>query len=102
MIQDIISKIEVKSKNILFKEMHKYRSNTESVVPCEETIATVDEHPDKFFLIHKNLVFGNSGSISDSFYSVFSFDERGDFIKKEDASELGRLFFANIKTVAVI
>ena len=96
MISDLITKIRQKSKLLKFESSRNYKSNAKSEVPYEELIVLNSEYPDFIFLVHKNMIFDRN-SISDSSYTVLSFDRDGNFVKKEQG--LGHDFFMNMKVV---
>jgi hypothetical protein len=96
MISDLITKIRQKSKLLKFESSRNYRSNAKSEVPYEELIVLNSEYPDFIFLVHKNMIFDRN-SISDSSYTVLSFDKDGNFVKKEQDLDID--FFTNMKVV---
>jgi hypothetical protein len=96
MISDLINKIRQKSKLLKFESSRNYRSNAKSEVPYEELIVLNSEYPDFIFLVHKNMIFDRN-SISDSSYTVLSFDKDGNFVKKEQDLDID--FFTNMKVV---
>jgi hypothetical protein len=96
MISDLITKIRQKSKLLKFESSRNYRSNAKSEVPYEELIVLNPEYPDFIFLVHKNMIFDRN-SISDSSYTVLSFDKDGNFVRKEQDLDID--FFTNMKVV---
>jgi hypothetical protein len=96
MISDLITKIRQKSKLLKFESSRNYRSNAKSEVPYEELIVLNSEYPDFIFLVHKNMIFDRN-SISDSSYTVLSFDKDGNFVRKEQDLDID--FFTNMKVV---
>lgn len=96
MISDLITKIRQKSKLLKFESSRNYRSNAKSEVPYEELIVLNPEYPDFIFLVHKNMIFDRN-SISDSSYTVLSFDKDGNFVRKEQDLDID--FFMNMKVV---
>ncbi len=97
-----LDKITHKSKHLLFEAAKKYRGQARSVVPYCERIVISDEYPDFIFLVHENMIFGGKGGLEDSSYDVYAFSKEGEYIKKEDAYELGKKFFVNMKEVKKI
>jgi hypothetical protein len=89
------SKINTKSKQLMFKASQDYNSQMQSTMPCEEIIVTNEKYPDYLFLVHKNMIF-ERGSIADSSYNVYSFDKEGNYVRKED---MDRTFFRNMKVL---
>ena len=98
MTSELINKINQHSKLSKFNASKDYRSNSKSCVPYKEYIVTNEKYPNKYFLIHENMIFDRN-SICDSSYDIWSFDENGDLIKKEDTQELGFEFFWNKKHI---
>jgi hypothetical protein len=98
MTLDLISKITKKAGQLLFHASRAYRGNAKSSMPYEQDIVFSDLYPDKLFLVVKNMLFERN-SISDSSYSVHSFDQNGDYLKVEDIEELGNDFFRSMQVV---
>lgn len=98
MTTELISKINEKSKQEKFKASRDYRSNARSCVPYKEYVVVHEEHPNKFFLVHENMIFERN-SICDSSYDVWSFDEKGNLLQKENMEELGGKFFWKTKVI---
>jgi hypothetical protein len=101
MTSDLIKKITQKAGHLLFQSSRGYRSNIKSSMPYEQDIVVNPEYPEKVFLVVKNMMFERN-SISDSSYDVYSFDENGDYLKKEDVSEIGNDFFRTMKVLKKI
>lgn len=98
MTLESINKINQKSKELKFEASRNYKSHSTSSVPYEELVVISPNFDEKIFLVHKNMIFERN-SIGDSSYSVYSFDDSGKYIQKEDVSELGKEFFRTMKVI---
>lgn len=98
MTSDLINKITAKSKQAMFEASRNYKGHSRSSMPYEQEIVLSDIYPDFIFLVHKNMIFERN-SISDSSYDVFSFDKNGNYVRREDVTDLGREFFMSMKVI---
>ena len=87
-----------KSKNLKWEANKAYHPTQESSVVYGEKIA---QYGDKNFVIHENMIF-KGGSIADSSYSVYSFDEEGEYLGPIKLQELPDDFFYQIDVVGTI
>lgn len=78
-----IDKITAKSKNLIFEARRSYRPHGRVCVPYGEEIVSNPDHPDRLFLVHRNLLM-DRGSVCDTSYTVYSFDIEGEYIGRED------------------
>ena len=85
------------SKKMILKASRFYNPQGYSCVPYEELIVSNDEHPDNYFLVHKNMIF--QGGLCDSSYDVYRFDKQGNLIDKNDYP---KSFFKNMKVIKKI
>lgn len=100
-LNNILEKIVNKAKRIILNASLDYSGTRTDIVPYKTTIVINDKYKDFYFLVQENIHFF-SKSISDSSYSVFSFDSQGNFVMKEDIGALGEDFFYNNKVLKVI
>jgi len=100
MTSKTLHKIEEKANEFRLKASLKYKGG-EDCVPYKETIVSNDKYPDFFFLVTENMIF-KANSLRDSCYEVFSFNDDGDYVKKEDVAELGKSFFKQMKEIKTL
>lgn len=97
MTTELIHNIDIYSKKV--KMNHSLSKNRDiSYVPYEEIVVVNQTYPNKYFLIHKNIVYKNN-SIHDSKYEVYGFDDDGKMIGEQDLKKLGKKFFREMKVV---
>jgi len=96
--QIALSKITTKSKNLKWDASRGYHPIQESSVPYAEKIVV---HEGKPYLVHENMIF-TKGSIDSSSYTVYEFDEEGDFMGEVDTANLPDNFFYTIELIAEI
>lgn len=93
-----LSKMTSKSKNLKWEANKVYHPTQESSVVYAEKIA---QYGDKIYVIHESMIF-KGGSVADSAYSVYSFDEDGDYLGPVRLQELPDDFFYQIDVVVTI
>jgi len=93
-----LSKMTNKSKNLKWEANKAYHPTQESSIVYAEKIAL---YGDKIFLIHESMIF-KGGSVADSAYSVYSFDENGEYLGPVKLQELPDDFFYKIDLVEKI
>lgn len=101
MTSQVMNKIEKKSKDLNFHESMNYKHQGTMSVNYESLIVKCDKYSDFYFLVHKNMIYNNH-SLVDSEYEVLSFNKSGDYVAKEDVSELGRGFFREMQVIKKI
>jgi len=101
MTSQIMNKIEKKSKDLNFHESMNYKQQGTMSINYEAVIVKCNKYPDFYFLVHKNMIYNNH-TLVDSEYEVLSFNKDGDYIRKEDVSELGRQFFRDMQVIKTI
>lgn len=96
--QIALSKITTKSKNLKWDASRGYHPTQSSSVPYAEKIVVHEGAP---YLVHENMIFGR-GSIDSSSYTVYEFDENGDFLGEVDRTNLPDNFFYTMELIAEI
>jgi hypothetical protein len=98
MILEKINKIVSKAKLMRFEASRGYKSNKPSVVPYEQIIVVSNQYPNFIFLVNKNIHLDRN-TIDDSSYEIISFDNDGNFVRKEDVSDFDKSFFRDMKVI---
>ena len=101
MTTQVLDKIENKSRQEMFLASKNWHQQRKSEVPLKKIIVLNEAYPDNIFLVHENVIYEN-GSIVDSSYSVWKFDNGGTILNKEDVEKLGRPFFSKMKPIKKI
>lgn len=96
MITDLVHNINQISKKVKLTHSMSYNLHSKCCVPYEQLIVTNDSFPNKYFLVHKNLVYQNH-SLSDSSYEIFEFNNIGKLLGEKNVTELGKKFFREMK-----
>lgn len=96
MILELINKIDQFSREKKLQASLKYRSSKPACVPFEEFIAVSPSEENKVYLVHKNIIFENN-SICDSSYTIYVFDENGNYLKEE--KDIEKSFFNSLEVV---
>jgi hypothetical protein len=88
----------IKSKNLKWEVNKGYHPTQDSVVPYAEKIV---QYGDKNYVIHENMIF-KGGTIADSSYSVYEFDQEGEYMGAVRVQDLPDGFFYEMDIVAEI
>lgn len=95
---DVVEKIVRVSKDIRLDAQGGFRPNSKTLVPYEAYIATSKDHPNMYFLVHKNLIM-NAGTIDDTSYEVHKFDAKGKHIGEVSNEKLTRSFYRELDKI---
>jgi hypothetical protein len=97
-VNEVIKKIIMKAKSLKFFAQKKFSESGTSVFVCAQEVCTHPDYPKFYFVIDSNMIY-KGNKMSDSSYTVYSFDEDGNYIEEVDiSSDLPLDFMAKRKT----
>jgi hypothetical protein len=100
MTNQVLNKIIQKAKALDFESSRSYHPQKRSSIVYKQEICSVKGYENGIFLIHENLILGNT--IEDSSYDVFEFDINGNYVGKCELEKLPNDFFRNKKSIHLI
>lgn len=93
---EIKTKIVRMSKDIRLNAHQGFRQNSRTIVPYEAYIGQSKDHPNMYFLVHKNMIM-NAGTIDDTSYEVHKFDSKGKHVGRVNNEKLTRSFYRDLE-----
>jgi len=100
MTNEALNKIIQKAKALDFECSRSYHPQRRSPVVYKQEICSVAGYANGIFLIHENIIMGNT--IEDSSYDIFEFDLSGNYIGQIEVDKLPDDFFRNKKSIHLL
>jgi hypothetical protein len=97
MNREVLNKIIQKAKALDFEVSRGYHQQRVSPVVYKQEICSVKGYENGYFLIHENIILGNT--IENSSYDIFEFDLNGNFVGQIEVDLLPSDFFKNRKPI---
>ncbi len=100
MSKEVLDKIAGKAKNLKFFA-ERSNNTSSSLVVKQMEICSSPSYPDFMFVVCENMIFvGNE--LSDSSYTIYSFDMLGNYVEVVDVKDLPATFIGDRTTIQVI
>lgn len=98
MLTSSLEKIVRHSKDIILSNNMSFHKNADSTLAYKMYVAKSKSNSKALYLVHKNLHF-NAGTIDNTSYEIYKFDDKGKYIGKVNDRNVTATFLRDLETL---